>query len=268
MTMDELDLARFAGIARLYGMDNLRRFSRQHVVVVGVGGVGSWSVEALARSGVGQLTLIDLDDICISNSNRQLHTLGSTLGQTKVAVLRERVLEIAPNCQVHAVPDFLSAANAATLLGSQHDGIIDAIDNPRIKALIIARARQLGIPLVVSGSAGGRRDPLQLKWADLGHCGGDPLLAAVRRELKAGHPEVQPETQGNLLHWRVPCVFSTEKPQHPQPDGSCSLTPSPSHEPGLKLDCRAGFGACTALTGSVGFALASGLLQRLALSPA
>lgn len=257
------DLDRFGGIARLHGLQALRRLANSHFAVIGVGGVGSWAVEALARSGVGELTLIDLDDICISNSNRQLHTLSSTVGQSKVAVLAQRVREINPECNVHAIPEFLSMGNAERLLHGGIGGMIDAVDAPAIKALMIARARSLQIPLVASGSAGGRRDPLQLRCADLGQSGGDPLLAATRRHLRQNHPEVLPVARGNLHFWDVPCVYSIEKAIYPLPDGTCGLRPAAAQAQGLKLDCRAGLGADTAMTGSVGFALAATLLKRL-----
>jgi len=261
--MTESWLQRFGGIARLYGREALPRLHAAHVAVVGTGGVGSWTVEALARSGVGALTLIDMDDVCITNTNRQLPALSGTVGHPKVAVLAERVLAINPDCRVTAVPEFLLPGNADRLLNSGFHLVIDAVDATAIKALLIARCRTLSLPVVVSGSAGGRRDPAQVRTADLGQAGADPLLQQVRRALRADHGFAK-SPDGRPMHWNVPCVFSGERAVYPQADGSCS-TERDAQESGLRLDCAAGFGAATFVTGTFGFALAAiavGLLTQ------
>ncbi len=263
--MTEDYLQRFGGIARLYGQAALPRFCAAHVAVIGVGGVGSWVVEALARSGVGRLTLIDMDDVCITNTNRQLPALKDTVGRPKVAVLAERVAQIAPECVCTAVPEFFLEPNADLLLAPGFDLIVDAVDATNIKALIIARARALKVPVVVSGSAGGRRDPTQVKVADLGQAGADPLLQQVRRRLREAH-DFPKSPDGRPMLWQVPCVFSTEKAIYPQPDGTCAATRADAAETGLRLDCSAGFGAATFVTGTFGFALAAEVL-RLLLEP-
>lgn len=258
--MTESWLQRFGGIARLYGRDALPRLHASHVAVVGTGGVGSWTVEALARSGVGSLTLIDMDDVCITNTNRQLPALAETVGRPKVAVLAERVHAINPECHVTAVPEFLLPGNADRLLHSGFHLVIDAVDATAIKALIIARCRSLGLPVVVSGSAGGRRDPTRIRTADLGEAGADPLLQQVRRSLRTEHGFPK-SPDGRPLHWNVPCVFSSERAVYPQADGSCST--ERSGDAGLRLDCAGGFGAATHVTGTFGFALAAETIRLL-----
>jgi tRNA A37 threonylcarbamoyladenosine dehydratase len=258
-------LHRFGGIARLYGREALPRLHDAHVAVVGTGGVGSWTVEALARSGVGILTLIDLDDVCITNTNRQLPALADTIGRPKVEVLAERVLAINPECRVHAVTEFLLAGNAERLLTTSLDAVVDAVDATAAKALIIARCRTLDLPVVVSGSAGGRRDPTRLRLADLGEAGADPLLQQVRRTLRADHGFPK-SPDGRPMHWGVPCVFSSEKAVYPQADGSCST--ERSGDASLRLDCTAGFGAATFVTGTFGFALAAEVVRILTTTTA
>jgi tRNA A37 threonylcarbamoyladenosine dehydratase len=260
--MTEDYLQRFGGIARLYGTAALPRLHRARVAVIGVGGVGSWTVEALARSGIGSLTLIDMDDVCITNTNRQLPALTHTLGRPKVEVLAERIRQIAPECAVTPVVEFFLTSSADRLLSDGFDLVVDAVDDTAVKALIIAKARPLGVPVVVSGSAGGRRDPTQVKTADLGQAGSDPLIQQVRRRLREDHGFPK-SPDGRAVCWGVPCVFSTEKAVYPQPDGSCGSSRADSTEVGLRLDCSAGFGAATFVTGTFGFALAAEAVRLL-----
>lgn len=262
LAMTENYLQRFGGIGRLYGVAAMERLLGAHVAVVGVGGVGSWVVEALARSGIGRLTLIDMDDVCITNINRQLSALSGTVGLPKVEVLARRVAEIDPACQVQAVAEFLTAANAERLLVPGFDFVVDAVDSTQVKALIIAKCRERGLPVIVSGSAGGRRDPTQVRLADLGHAGADPLLQQVRRSLRQEHGFAK-SLGGKVMHWDIPSVFSTEKPIYPWADGTCSLEREGGTEAGLRLDCAAGFGAATFVTGAFGFALAAEVVRRI-----
>ncbi len=264
--MDEAYLQRFGGIGRLYGAAALPRLEEAHVAVVGVGGVGSWVVEALARSGVGELTLIDMDDVCVTNTNRQLPALAHTIGQAKVDVLVARVAEINPACRVHRVLEFLLESNADRLLTPPFDFVVDAVDRTSIKALILARCRARGLPVITSGSAGGRRDPTQIRLTDLGHAGADPLLKGVRQSLRKDHGFPK-SLEGGALEMGIACVFSTEKPVFPWADGSCSLQPETGAETGLRLDCSAGFGAATFVTGAFGFSLAAEVVRRLAGQP-
>lgn len=260
--MDESYTQRFGGIGRLYGAAALPRLEATHVAVVGVGGVGSWVVEALARSGVGELTLIDMDDVCITNTNRQLPALAHTIGQAKVDVLIARVAEINPGCRVHRVLEFLTESNVDRLLAPQFDFVVDAVDRTSIKALIIAKCRARGLPVITSGSAGGRRDPTAVKIVDLGHAGPDPLLKGVRQSLRRDHGFAK-GTEGGLVAMDIPCVFSTEKPVYPWADGTCSLERESGAEAGLRLDCAAGFGAVTFVTGTFGFTLAAEVVRRI-----
>ena len=183
---DEARERRFGGVARLLGEQALARLGASHVAVVGIGGVGSWAAEALARSGVGALTLIDLDHVAESNINRQVHALDSTLGAAKGETMARRIAQIAPRCAVHVVDDFVTPENAASLVPADSI-VVDAIDQPRAKAAIVALAVARGQSLVVCGAAGGVVDGLTLRRGDLAHTRGDPLLASVRARLRRHH---------------------------------------------------------------------------------
>ena len=189
-TAGEFDAAhaqrRFGGVARLIGEAAFARVRAAHVVVVGIGGVGSWTVEALARSGIGALTLIDMDHVAESNVNRQIHALDSTLGAAKGEVMARRVAEISPLCAVTVVDDFVTADNAVALVPA-HGIVVDAIDQPRAKAAMAALCHGRSQPLVMCGGAGAVTDGLSLRRADLSHTRGDPLLAAVRARLRREH---------------------------------------------------------------------------------
>jgi len=261
--MDESYTQRFGGIGRLYGAVALPRLEKTHVAVIGVGGVGSWVVEALARSGIGGLTLIDMDDVCITNTNRQLPALAQTVGVSKVDVLASRVAEINPDCRVNRVIEFLTGSNVDRLLAPNFDFVVDAVDRTSIKALIIAKCHAGGLRVITSGSAGGRRDPTVIRIADLGHAGADPLLKGVRQSLRRDHGFARSE-QGRPVTMDIPCVFSTERPVYPWADGSCSLEPEQGAETGLRLDCAAGFGAATFVTGAFGFMIAAEVVRKLA----
>jgi tRNA A37 threonylcarbamoyladenosine dehydratase len=262
MKVDEDYLSRFGGIGRLYGTASLTRLASAHVCVVGVGGVGSWVVEALARSGIGALTLIDLDDICITNINRQLPALTQTIGQPKVTVLANRVHSINPRCEVSPMVEFLTESNAARLLTGPFDFVVDAVDRMSIKALIISTSQKQGHRVITIGSAGGRRDPSLIKLADLGMSGRDPLLQQTRRKMRQDHGYPHSE-DGGPREMGVTCVFSTEKPTHAWADGTCNVEPEPGHEPGLRLDCAAGFGAATFVTGAFAFTASAEVVRRL-----
>ena len=262
MTVDEDYLARFGGIGRLYGTAGLSTLAAARVCVIGVGGVGSWVVEALARSGIGGLTLIDLDDVCITNINRQMPALTPTIGRPKVSVLAERVRAINPQCEVKELLEFVSESNARRLLEGPFDFVVDAVDRMSIKAVIIRTCQDLGLPALTIGSAGGRRDPLLVKVADLGMAGRDPLLQQTRRKLRRDHGFERCD-DGSAHEMGVPCVYSTERPVFPWADGSCSVDQEPGQEPGLRLDCAAGFGAATFVTGAFAFAASAEVVRRL-----
>lgn len=257
--MSELNRERFGGMGRLYGRSAIERLASAHVAVIGVGGVGSWTVEALARSGVGNLTLIDLDDVCITNTNRQLPALAGTIGRPKVTVLAERVRQINPECEVEPVQEFFLESSADRLLEPRYDWVVDAVDRMSIKALIIARSIERELNVLTVGGAGGRRDPTQVRTGDLGRTGGDVLLRQVRKKLRRTYGWARGE--GNA--YGVPAVFSAEPQVYPQADGSvCAI---PEAEASLKMDCASGYGAATFVTGVFGFAAAAEVVRRVAL---
>ncbi|HEY5323316.1 MAG TPA: ThiF family adenylyltransferase, partial [Caldimonas sp.] len=185
---DDADLERrFGGLRRLYGDAAYLRIRAARIAVVGVGGVGSWTAEALARSGVAALTLIDLDHVAESNVNRQVQALGSTLGMAKVEALRARIADIHPGCIVHAVEEFADPANWPGLLPEAVDAVVDACDQGRAKAAIAAWALAAGVPLVTVGAAGGKRSPERVEVGDLAAATHDPVLAALRQRLRKFH---------------------------------------------------------------------------------
>lgn len=247
---------RFGGIRRLYSREGLERLRCAHVCVVGVGGVGSWAVESLARSGVGRLTLVDMDDVCVSNVNRQIHALDGELKKTKVAVMAHRARAINPDVEVRPVEAFLTSHNAESLLGDDYDYVFDAIDSPREKSLMIAACCQREIPIITAGGAGGRRDPTRIRVADLARSEGDRLLQSVRKQLRAEHGFPRGGRK-----FGVDSIFSSERPVYPRSDGSVCETREVDSD--LRLDCRSGFGTATFVTGTFGFVGAARIVARL-----
>lgn len=261
--LSESTLTRFGGVARLYGVDALAAFTRAHVAVIGIGGVGSWTVEALARSGVGRITMIDLDDICITNINRQLHAMDGNVGQQKTDAMAQRIYAINPECEVDCVQAFYSERNADALLTGGFDVVVDAIDRVFEKAHLIARCVALGTPVICCGSAGGMRDPSQLQIADMVKVTNDALIAQVRTKLRThyGFPKGK-----NLLvkNFGVETIFSTEQPVYPQCDGSVSIhRPKDASGKDMRLNCASGFGSITHVTACVGLFAAERALQAL-----
>ncbi|MGE9268449.1 MAG: tRNA threonylcarbamoyladenosine dehydratase [Verrucomicrobiales bacterium] len=254
-------LSRFSGIARLYGQPALARFARSRVLVIGLGGVGSWAVEALARSGVGQLSLVDLDDLCLTNTNRQIHALSSTIGQNKARTLAERVLAINPEAKVTTHERFYTEKNGEELLAeSRPDLVIDAIDAVRPKCHLLASCHRQKIPVITSGAAGGRIDPTRLCIDDLSRTHDDALLASVRKNLRAhyGFPKAEKKSR----KFGLPAIFSPEAPKFPQCDGSVSSERPDELPAGLK--CDAGYGSVTHLTATFGNCAAAWALDQLA----
>lgn len=256
---------RFAGIARLYGVSALETFKAAHVCVVGIGGVGSWAAEALARSGIGTITLIDLDDVCISNINRQLHALTDTIGQDKVAVMAARIKAINPDCVVHQIEDFVTTENLQSLINKEMDYVVDAIDSIKAKTALLAHCKRNKIKVISTGGAGGQTDPTQIQIADLTHTINDPLMAKVRNSLRRDYNY----SRNPKRRFGIDCVFSTEQLVYPQPDGSvCQQKTAQVNDSGevtsMRLDCSGGFGAVTVVTASFGFAAVSRVLKKLA----
>ena len=253
--MNDYD-ARFAGIRRLYGAAEADIIRSAHICVVGIGGVGSWSAEALARSGVGRISLIDHDDIAASNSNRQIHTLSSTLEQSKVEVMAERILQINPDCDVRFIDDFVTDSNMQKYLHGDYHFVIDAIDSIRFKAAMIYYCRRYKIPIITTGGAGGLIDPTQIQVADLSRTWNDPLAAKVRATLRNKYGF----SKNTKRSFGVPCVFSTEQQRYPNTDGSVGHA-----KPGIKgasLDCNFGFGSSSCVTASFGFAAVAWALRK------
>ena len=251
---------RFGGIARLVSAAGLARLRAAHVCVVGIGGVGSWAVEALARSGVGALTLIDLDEVCVTNINRQLHALEGTVGRAKVDVMAERVRLIHPECQVTTVAEFFTEANAERLLAPGISAVVDAIDAVGNKSRLLALCVQRGLPVVTCGAAGGRLDATAVRLADLADASHDRLLAQVRKRLRNdfGFPPA-----GKPMG--VAAVFSPEAPILPEPP-TCA-TGAEAEEATLRLNCEWGYGSATFVTGTFGFAAAGWVVRRVAGGP-
>lgn len=249
---------RFGGMGRLLGSNGLVALHASHVCVIGVGGVGSWTVEALVRSGVGAVTLIDMDDVCVTNVNRQLPALDGSIGRPKVEVLAERMRQIHPGCAIRFVTEFLTAANASRLLAPDFDFVIDAVDRISTKVLIITQCRQRGLPVLTVGGAGGRRDATAVRTADLGLSQGDKLLRGVRKELRRNHGF--PSGEGHV--YGIPSIYSAEPQIFPWADGTCRSEPEAGSS--LKLDCASGFGAASFVTGTFGFAAAGEVIRYLA----
>ena len=248
--------ARFGGIRRLFGVNGQERLKQAHVCVVGIGGVGSWAVEALARTGVGAITLVDLDDVCISNVNRQLHAVTGEFGKPKIIVMTQRVLAINPDCHVHALHSLFTKSTADEILATRYDGLLDAIDSPSLKALLIARSREGGIPVVTTGGAGGRRDPAAVRVEDMARTTHDALLQTTRKILRAEYGFPRGEKK-----FGVPCVYSPEAPVFPAKDGSVCERPEPGSN--LRLDCRSGYGTACFVTGAFGFAAAAEIVKLI-----
>ena len=261
---EQIDFARrFGGIQRLYGALALARFRSAHVCVVGVGGVGSWAVEALARSAIGHLTLIDLDNVAESNINRQIQALSDTIGQAKVQALAERIAQINPYCRVTQIEDFITPDNLEQMIGTLDvDYIIDAIDSVKAKTALIAFCRARQIALITIGGAGGQVDPTRIDVRDLSKTEQEPLLAKVRKRLRShyGFP------RGLKNKFNVDAVFSMEPLRFPVDDASCSL--DGDERAGVTgLNC-AGFGSSMVVTASFGMVAAAHLLRKLADSVA
>ena len=249
---------RFGGLRRLYGQEGSQRIFDAHVVVVGIGGVGSWSVEALARSGVRRLTLIDLDHVSESNINRQIHALDVTLGQSKALAMRERIAMYHPACVVDVIEEFVTPENWPMLLDGapggadmRPTGLIDACDQMRAKTRLAAWAVGNKMPFVTVGAAGGKRLAHAMEVADLAVVTHDPLLAQLRYQLRKHHGGARNGSMG------VSCVFSREAVL--PPDASCALADAADGS----LNCH-GYGSAVSVTASFGMAAAGALMNAIA----
>lgn len=233
---------RFSGMSRLFGAASASRIQQAHIAVVGIGGVGSWAAEALARSGVNRLTLIDMDHISESNINRQLHALSSTLGQAKVLAMQDRIHQINPDCQVHAIDEFLTPENISNLLHDGLDLVIDATDQVSAKVAMAARAMQTGKPMVMAGAAGGKKWAHLVDMADLSDVTHDPLLAQVRQHLRKINFSVKPGTASG-----VHAVYSKESVKRPALENNQNADNTLNcHGYGSLVSVTATFGQCAA----------------------
>jgi tRNA A37 threonylcarbamoyladenosine dehydratase len=252
---------RFGSLARLYGVEELQKIQQAHICVVGIGGVGSWVVEALARSGVGRLTLIDGDDISRSNVNRQCHTMESTIGKMKAEVMKQRVLDINPECFVQTEQQYLNGDNIFDLLladtSQPFDCVIDAIDRIKYKALMIYFCKRNKLPVVTTGGAGGLLDPSQIDVKDLSRTWNDPLASSVRLALR----QVHNFTRNPRRSFGVPCVYSSEQQRYPDKDGKVGY--QKPGVAGLSLDCSFGYGSSLMVTGSFGFVAAAKAIELI-----
>lgn len=249
---------RFGGIARLYGTSAQSAIRSSHILVIGLGGVGSWSAEALVRTGVGHISLMDLDDICITNTNRQVHTLQSTIGSAKTEALRDRLQQINPECEINVIDDFLSQDNIESYITSDYSLVIDAIDLMFTKAALIAHCKRRKIPIITTGSSGGKKDPTQITYGDLGKTRNDPLLAKVRNTLRRHYNF----SRNNKRSFGIEAIYSTEQLTYPNNQGeTCQSKQFLDSTQGL--DCNSGFGSVSMVTASVGLLAASRGLEKI-----
>lgn len=244
---------RFGGLRRLHGAVAYERLRAARIAVIGVGGVGSWAAEALARSGVAELTLIDLDHVAESNINRQVHALDHTVGQAKVLALKDRIAQIHPGCVVHAIEEFVDEANVATLLSAQPlDGVLDCCDQVKAKAAIAAWCAQARVHVVAVGAAGGKSQPQLVEVGDLSEVTHDPLLASLRQRLRQRHEGARKGSMG------LPCVFSREAVLPPQ-DAECAVGDAAGDG---SLNCH-GYGSSVMVTATFGMVSAATLVRAL-----
>lgn len=253
-----IDEERFGGIARLYGVKGAEQLSKARVAVVGIGGVGSWAAEALARSGVGTIILQDMDDLCITNTNRQIHALQGNYGRAKVEAMEERLRLINPAVQVESLFSFYTVSKPERLFDTQPDVVIDAIDSMRPKAHLIAECYKRGLPIITCGGAGGRVDAARISMADLARTNGDNMLSQLRKTLRKEYAFPLFDKCPDI---GIPCVYSPEKPRFPKCDGSVSCERDPGQKGGI--GCASGFGSATHITGTFGFMMAGKAVELL-----
>ncbi len=254
---------RFGGIARLYGVQGLNNLLKSHVLIVGLGGVGTWAAEALARSGVGAITLVDLDDICITNTNRQIHAMDGMVGKMKVTAVAERIKAINPQCKITSFEDFFTASTSEIILNQNFDYVIDAIDSLQNKCVLAHACKEKNIPLIVTGGAAGKRNPTKIKVDDLGLACNDSLLFSLRKRLRQefSFPSGAGFTRSKKQLFQIACVYSDEEPMFPKSDGTvCAVA---DLETNLRLDCETGMGSITHITGTFGFLAASHVIDQI-----
>ncbi|MGB1700547.1 MAG: tRNA threonylcarbamoyladenosine dehydratase [Nannocystaceae bacterium] len=258
---------RFDRMGRLVGDQAMARLFDSHVMVVGMGGVGSWAAESLVRSGVGKITLVDFDLICVTNANRQLHAMKGTTGRPKVEVMAERLARINPSAEVRARREFYNADTSAELLDPAIDLVVDAIDNLAAKSHLISTCRSQGIPLVVSGGASGRMDPTAIRRGDLAEVTGDPFLKATRKLLRKHHGFE------SASPWKIPTIYSNEPCANPQAlnydEGTGFVCVCPQGNNGMHTCDQRNliYGTASFVTGAFGLACAAAAVEQLLEAP-
>jgi tRNA A37 threonylcarbamoyladenosine dehydratase len=255
MIVDDFE-SRFGGIVRLYGVKKMEQIRKARILVIGIGGVGSWVAEAFARTGVGHMTLVDLDDLCVTNINRQIHAVNGTVGKFKVDVMKERIALINPFCEVDTKQCFFSPKNLNEIFDKTYDFVIDACDDFTNKCYLIDHCRKNKIPLVVMGGAGGKTDPLQIRVTDMASSANDRLLAKLRKKLRQDFA-FPTENDGDFGVWSV---WSHERAVYPTADGCVT-----HKAPGLakNMDCSEGFGSASFVTGAFAFATSSLVIREI-----
>ncbi len=256
-TMSDYAL-RFSGIQRLYGTNGAEKIRNAHFCIIGIGGVGSWIAEALARNGAGAITLVDLDDICTTNINRQIHALTDTVGLDKIAVMGKRIHQINPECIVHLIEDFVTEDNLSEVLAPQFDFVFDAIDSVSIKTKIIAFCKRNKQPVITIGGAGGKTDPSKIQLSDLSKTYQDPLLAKVRNQLRREHNFSRNVNRS----FSVSAVFSSEQLSYPNPEGEVCQQKQVT-QGGVRLDCTSGFGSASHITATFAFFAVGKALNKM-----
>jgi tRNA A37 threonylcarbamoyladenosine dehydratase len=255
--MDKSDYERrFGGVRRLYGEAGIKKLQGSHIVVIGIGGVGSWTAEALARNAIGQITLIDLDNISESNVNRQLHAVDGAFGKAKVSAMHERILSINPHCFVIEIEDFITIENLESLLNFQCDVIVDCIDDAQAKIALADFCKRKQLPLIMAGSAGGRLDPTRAQVADLAFVTGDRLLSKVRNQLRRDYAFPKASNTKRSAKFGIDCVYSDE--QAIKPESACEVDSSAI----TGLNC-AGYGSSVCVTAPFGFTAAQLAIQKI-----
>lgn len=249
---------RFGGVLRLYGEAGVAKLQASHTVVIGIGGVGSWAAEALARNAVGHITLIDLDNIAESNVNRQIHAVDGAFGKAKVTAMAERIHAINPSCKVNEIEDFITPDNLTALLNQRCDVVLDCIDDAKAKIALASYCQQKNITLFMSGSAGGRLDPTRVQVADMAHVKGDKLLSKVRNQLRRDHHFPKASSNKKPAKFKIPCVYSDEAVIKPNVE-ACETETNTAI---TGLNC-AGYGSSVCVTAPFGFAMAQLALQKI-----
>ncbi len=249
---------KFGGTQRLYSKQGLEQLKKSSVTIIGIGGVGSWIAEALARTAVGHLTLIDMDDICVTNTNRQIQATNETIGQLKVSVVAKRIQSINEECRVTAIVDFINTKNFSQYINPKTDYVVDAIDSARTKAALIAYCKRNKIKIITIGGAGGQIDPLKITISDLSRSWQDPLSAKVRNELRRNFNF----SKNPKRRFGIECVYSTEQLIYPSKNGTVTYE-KPVRESSVKLDCQEGIGASVMVTSTFGMVTAARIINKL-----